>query len=66
MNVFPENYRCYDVPKYSVKLVENLCKSIVQVVKDLEKRGDPLSLPLKDVHRLLDLLYNEGWKEDER
>lgn len=48
----------FDPPESSKKLIKNNCQQIVDEVKRLKKEGDPIGLEIKDVHELIDHLYN--------
>lgn len=56
----------YDPPEASKRLIKNCCQQIVEEVKRLQKEGDPLGWELKNVHELLDHLYDpKACKENE-
>ncbi len=48
----------YDPPEESKKLIKNCCLQIVNEVKRLGKIGQPAGCELRDVHELLDHLYD--------
>ena len=48
----------YDPPEHSKVLIKNLCEQIVNEVQRLERDGDPLSCRMKDIHELLNHLYD--------
>ncbi len=48
----------FDPPEESKKLIKNHCKQIVDEVKRLREMGDPLGCEIKDVHELIDHLYD--------
>jgi hypothetical protein len=41
----------------SYGLINSSCQSIVDEIKQLEKRGDPIGISLRSAHELLDDLY---------
>ena len=48
----------YDPPEASKKLIKNCCQQIIDELKKLQVNGDPKGWEIRDVHELLDHLYN--------
>jgi len=49
---------CYFTPeKEDQQKIKNLCKELVDMVKRLEKIGDPIDCDIKSIHKLIDHLY---------
>lgn len=48
----------YDPPEESKKLIKDCCQKIVDEIMRLQKDGDPQGWEMKDIHELLDHLYN--------
>lgn len=54
----------YDPPEESKKLIKDKCQDIVNELHKITKIGDPFGWELKDVHKLLDHLYNPSTCEE--
>jgi hypothetical protein len=48
----------FEPSEESKKLIKAHCQGIVDELKRLEKKGDPLGLQMYDIKELLDHLYN--------
>ncbi len=48
----------YDPPEESKKLIKDCCQKIVDELHRLGKIGDPQGWEIKDIHELLDHLYD--------
>lgn len=48
----------YNAPDEDVKYIKERCIEIITKIHELRKEGDPLWGSLKDVHELLDHLYD--------
>jgi len=48
----------YEPSEASKSLIKNHCQAIVDEVRRLMQIGDPLGCEMKDVHELLDHLYD--------
>ncbi len=56
----------YDPPEESKKIIKDACQTIVNEVKLLQIRGDPIGYELKDVKKLIDHLYNPKMCDDSK
>ena len=53
----------YDPPEESKKQIKDLCKQLIDIIKDLSKNGDPLGCDLYSVQKLLDHMYYDNCDE---
>lgn len=52
---------CWYIPNdEKQKQFKDLCVQLVQLIKDLEREGDPYCCTLKEAHQLIDHLYRPG------
>lgn len=48
----------YDPPEESKKIIKEHCKKIVDEINRLREPGDPIGYEIKDIHKLIDHLYD--------